>query len=98
MRACIRMHEGVFGAGAHGSMTTMCAIGGAELHAPPLLQVQCELFFQCDLYIYHKHIQPGELPPCAVLPLGPEPPASESAFKPVVWKHQPVTSQPWAQA
>ncbi|KAK9814458.1 hypothetical protein WJX72_006266 [[Myrmecia] bisecta] len=30
-------------------------------------QVQCELFFQCDYWIYHKYAQPGELPPCRSL-------------------------------
>ena len=34
-----------------------------------LTQVMCELFFQCHYFVYHKHLQPGELPPCKLLPL-----------------------------
>lgn len=49
-----------------------------------LLQVHCELFFQCGGYLYHKHIQSGELPPCKALPL---PPPRDFSPKAVIWTH-----------
>ena len=49
------------------------------------VQVQCELFFLCDFYIYHKHVQPGELPPCATLPVATWDEKLEQNLRPVVW-------------
>ena len=74
-RTAVSMHALIGGLHAY---VTRCGC----LH----MQVACEVFFQCEFAIYHKGVQPGELPPCAPLSLGPPLTAAQHTPKAVRWQ------------